>query len=225
MKSITEQRDLCVQTVPLFAQLPLEQLTAIEALVKHKHFAQGETLYLPGSQTQALYIIHQGQVNIARGNASGREQLLRVIGPGEFAGDQALFAATPHTTSAVAVAPVTACVLYQQDFKQLLQTSPTLSFALLQEQATRITALEKQTTLLATASVAGRLAQYLLTQQNTVGAQFKLPLKKKDLAEYLGTTPETVSRQLKRFEDTGLISQPGPRQIVILNAQGLAAIE
>ncbi|MFD1484755.1 Crp/Fnr family transcriptional regulator [Lacticaseibacillus baoqingensis] len=225
MSSITEHEHLCVAQVPIFNQLPHAQLERIEALVHHSHFAAGETLYLENTPAEALYILHAGQVKIARTSAQGREQLLRVLHPGDFDGDQALFMDRQHSAQAQALAPVTACVLYKKDFQQLLQTYPAISQAVIAALATRIGELETQTTMVTTADVATRLAQYLLTQAQTQGNTLTLPMKKRDLADFLGTTPETLSRKLTQFADKGWLQQAAHRQIKLLDPEALAAQE
>ncbi len=208
-------------TVPIFRHLPAPVLTRIGAAVQHTHLAAGTPLYQAGSPAAALYIIHQGQVKIARISADGREQIVRVLGPGEFDGDHALFVAETHTAAAVAMASVSACVLYKQDFQQLLAKEPAVSLAVIQALTKRIDALEQQATL-ATAPVDARLATFLLNQGTE---RFHLPMKKKELAQYLGTTPETVSRKLKAFAAQGWLSQPQPSVIQILDRPALVAIQ
>ena len=48
-----------------------------------------------------------------------------------------------------------------------------------------------------------------------------LPMSRKDLASHLGTTPETVSRKLAEFEDSGWIKQHAQREIEVLDLDGL----
>ncbi len=220
--AITEQEHLCVATVPIFNHLPHAQLEQIEGLVHHHHFAADTTLYLENSRADALYILHQGEIKIAKTTADGREQLLRLLQPGDFDGDSALFMDQRHTAEARAVSPVTACVLYKQDFQQLLRQYPEIATALIAALAARIQQLETQTTLATTADVATRLAHYLREQAAQLGATFVLPMKKKDLADFLGTTPETLSRKLTALADAGIIQQARGRQITVLDAEALA---
>ena len=54
--------------------------------------------------------------------------------------------------------------------------------------------------------------------------EFELPMSKKDLSSYLGTTPETISRKLTEFEDAGYIRQIANRRIKVLDLEGLQLI-
>ncbi|MFZ2943781.1 MAG: helix-turn-helix domain-containing protein, partial [Latilactobacillus curvatus] len=54
--------------------------------------------------------------------------------------------------------------------------------------------------------------------------EIELPMNRKDLASYLGTTPETVSRKLADFENEGYIKQKASRKIEILDLDGLLLV-
>ncbi|WP_461215110.1 Crp/Fnr family transcriptional regulator [Lacticaseibacillus sp. GG6-2] len=223
--AITEHEHLCVATVPIFNHLPHAQLEQIESLVHHHHFAADSTLYMENSQADALYILHEGEVKIAKTSADGREQLLRLLKPGDFDGDSALFMDQQHTAEAKALSPVTACVLYKQDFQHLLKQYPDIAKALIAALAKRIQELETQTTLATTADVVTRIAHYLGEQAAQQGPTFVLPMKKKDLADFLGTTPETLSRKLTVLETAGVIKQSRGRQISVRDPKALAAYQ
>ncbi|NLC45376.1 MAG: winged helix-turn-helix domain-containing protein, partial [Clostridiales bacterium] len=49
----------------------------------------------------------------------------------------------------------------------------------------------------------------------------ELPMSKKDLASYLGTTPETISRKLNEFEEAGLIKRLSNKKIKVLDVDEL----
>lgn len=74
-------------------------------------------------------------------------------------------------------------------------------------------------------NVSSRLADYLLSLPGKPGPQGAigviLPLAKKDVASFLSTTPESLSRQLRRLTDSGVISQYGQGQITITDAAAL----
>ena len=79
-----------------------------------------------------------------------------------------------------------------------------------------------QATSFATENVDTRIALYLaeLTEESK-SMDITLPMARKDLASYLGTTPETISRKFSSFEDAGWIEQKGQRKIQILDLDAL----
>ncbi|MCM3764765.1 helix-turn-helix domain-containing protein [Neobacillus niacini] len=82
---------------------------------------------------------------------------------------------------------------------------------------------EKQTARFATEKVETRLALFLAEclDYEVSPTEITLPLSKKELASYLGTTPETISRKLTDFESAGMIKQRPHRKIEILNLDEL----
>ena len=80
-------------------------------------------------------------------------------------------------------------------------------------------------TRFATEKVETRIALFLAecydAEQLT---EFELPMSKKDLASYLGTTPETISRKLADLEEQGFIKQKGHKKVTILDLDGLLLV-
>ncbi|WP_255313367.1 helix-turn-helix domain-containing protein [Oligella ureolytica] len=71
-----------------------------------------------------------------------------------------------------------------------------------------------------------RLADYLVEQAELMNSDtYELPMSRRDLASYLGTTPETVSRRLGEFEEAAWIVQTGQRQIKILDLDVLLLVQ
>ena len=84
-----------------------------------------------------------------------------------------------------------------------------------------MTQLEKQANLINIESVESRVATYLLDLMKVTNqTQVMIPMKLKELATFIGTTPETLSRKLKKLEEAGLIERQG-RAISILNSENL----
>ncbi len=164
-------------------------------------------------------------MRIYRLSESGKEQLVRFLNPGEFTGELALFNTGLHESFAEAVMDTEICMIKQSDLQELLMKFPTISLKILEEFSNRLEQSEKQTARIATEKAETRLALFLAEwadqQQSN---EFELPMTKKDLASYLGITPETVSRKLTDFEKMKLIEQKDHKRIKILDLDGLLLI-
>lgn len=216
----------CVQLVPIFQELDEETVGAVAALVQERYFKKGDYLFMAGDDAQSLVIIAHGQAKVTQTTANGREQLIRVLTSGDFDGEAILFQDTGRTTTAQALVPTQACTISRHDFQQLLATSQSIALNMLNALGKRVAALESQAAATLTSSVGERLATYLVETSSALGqVSFKLPIAKKDLAAYLGTSPETISRKLTQFSNQHLISQSGRSLVTILNADGLMTIE
>jgi len=157
---------------------------------------------------------------------SGKEQLLRILTPGDFTGELALFRESTHESYAEAMVDTDVCTITQTDLQDFLMRYPSISLRILGEFSNRLALSEKQTARFATESVETRLALFLaecLEDDNGTN-ELTLPMSRKDLASYLGTTPETISRKLAELEDGGYIKQLSTRRIKIVDLEGLLLV-
>lgn len=214
----------CVSLVPIFNHLEEDQLHEVMKTVQPRTLAKHEYLYRAGDTSNSLYVVNRGKIKIFRLSESGKEQLVRILYRGDFTGELALFQQTEHEAYAEALTETEICIIHRDDFQQLLTKYPTISLKVLTEFANRLEYVEKQTTLFATEKVETRIAHYLITcleEQSHGDGVIDLPMSKKDLASHIGTTPETVSRRLREFEEAGFIRQEGRRRIIILREEDL----
>ena len=82
----------CVSMVPLFNHLSGEDQEQIDRLVSHRHFHKGETIWQPGNDP-LLIIVARGTLKVYMISSSGREQLLRILNPGDYEGVNTLLGA------------------------------------------------------------------------------------------------------------------------------------
>lgn len=216
----------CVARVPIFNHLPADELAVIADKAMMRTYDRGQFIHRAGDPSDKLFIVHHGQVKVYRLADNGKEQLVRILGAGDFAGELALFAAASQDSYAQAMQPSQVCTIYQADVRGLMLQYPDIGLHVLAELSRRLDISERQTAAIATASINARLAQYLASQAQRAGSDdFTLSMSRRHLASFLGTTPETVSRRLGEFEEAGWISQRGQRQITILDRAALLRVE
>ncbi len=217
---------LCVSRVPIFNHLPSEVLAIVADKATMRTYERGQFIHRAGDPSDKLFIVHKGKVKVYRLSDTGKEQLVRILKSGDFAGEMALFSSTDHDAYAEAMQPSEICAIYRADVRELLLQYPEISLHVLAELSRRLSTSEKQTAAIATASINARLAQYLadLAEQES-STNFSLPMSRRHLASFLGTTPETVSRRLGEFEEAGWILQTGQRKVTILDLDALLLVE
>lgn len=213
----------CVALVPIFNHLEKEQMEEIGAAIRPLSFCKGEVIYSQGDPSDSLYIVSKGRIRIYRLSESGKEQLLRILDPGDFTGELALFSESLHESCASAMTDVELCTVKRSDLQSLLLKYPSISLKLMAEFSRRLEQSERQTTSFATEKAETRLALFLLDclLKGDGGKIVTLPMSKKDLASFLGTTPETISRKLLELEEEGLIRQISNKKIEIIDIDGL----
>lgn len=216
----------CISLVPIFNHLEEEQMNEIMGVMQSVSFKKGEIIYHAGDQSDSLYIVNKGKIRIYRLSETGKEQLVRILNPGEFTGELALFNESFHESYAEAMVDTQICMIKRSDLQDYLLKYPSISLKVLEEFSNRLGQSEKQTTRFATETVETRLAFFLAEclEGESLSKEIKLPMSKKDLASFLGTTPETISRKLSNLEDAGYIKQKTGKKIEILDLDGLLLI-
>jgi CRP/FNR family transcriptional regulator len=189
-------------------------------------YSKGEIIYYAGDPSDSLYILNHGKIRIYRLSESGKEQLLRILHPGDFTGELALFSDTVHEEFAEAMEETSVCTIKRSEFQELLLKYPSISLKVLVEFSSRLGQSEKQTTWFSTEKVETRIALFLAeyVDEKKQSMEIVLPMNKKDMASYLGTTPETISRKLADLEEAGYIKQITNKKIKILDLDGLRRI-
>ncbi|BCN31810.1 Crp/Fnr family transcriptional regulator [Anaeromicropila herbilytica] len=220
------QHNSCISVVPIFNHLEEKQMCEIAKVMHTVSYKKGEVIYRAGNDSDSLYIVSKGKVKIYRLSESGKEQLIRILQIGDFTGELALFNECIHEAYAEAMEQVEICKMKRTDLQELLIKYPSISLKLLSEFSNRLGEAEKQTTRFATEKVDTRIALYLAEclEDSKHSSEFVLPMTKKNLASYLGTTPETISRKFYEFEDAGLIKQIAHNRIEILDLEELLLI-
>lgn len=217
-----DHKNFCLTIVPIFNHLEKEQMAEMMEAVKAVSFKKGEMVYRAGEQSDSLYIVHKGKIKIYRISETGKEILLRILYPGDFTGELALFKESTHETFAEALLDTEMCTINRADLQNFLMKYPSISLKILSEFSGRLDQAEKQTTRFAAEKVDTRLALFLAECVDSEGnTEFTLPMTKKDLASYLGTTPETISRKLTEMEEQGYIKQKSRKKIEVLDLDSL----
>jgi CRP/FNR family transcriptional regulator len=215
----------CINLVPIFNHLDDNQKDEILGLINSLKVKKGEMIYRAGELSDSLYIVSSGKIKIYRLSESGKEQLVRILRAGDFTGELALFSETIHEAYAEAMLDTWMCTIRRADLQELLIKYPSISLKLLNEFSNRLETSEKQTARFATEKVDTRIALFLAEYaKDHDTSNFKLPMSRKDLASYLGTTPETISRKFLELEDAGLILQKPKSEIEIIDLEGLQLV-
>ncbi|AFM00231.1 cAMP-binding protein [Desulfitobacterium dehalogenans ATCC 51507] len=216
----------CVSLVPIFNHLEAEQMAEITEAVQSDSYKKGEVIYRAGDQSDSLYIVRSGKIRVYRLSESGKEQLVRFLSPGDFTGEHALFSESVHESYAEAVENTEVCQITRTDLQKFLLKYPSISLKILTEFSSRLEKSEKQTTRVSTEKVETRLALFLAEciDKEEASMEFVLPMSKRDLASFLGTTPETISRKLTEFEDAGYIRQKAHRKIEVIDLDELLLV-
>lgn len=178
-------------------------------------FVKDEWVFRQGEPPRAFFQVLLGGVRLHRIKPDGREQLIRRVRPGRTFAEAAVMGMRAYPVHAVATeSPTRLLVVGSDPFLRLFDAEPGLARAMVAALSRRLMQLVQRVDELTVPDVSARLARYLLELPGAAcdsGMSVELPVRKKELAAHLGTTPETLSRHLGRWRDAGVATSSGSR--------------
>ncbi|MFQ5353662.1 MAG: Crp/Fnr family transcriptional regulator [Thermodesulfobacteriota bacterium] len=224
---------LCQCTIKenaLFTDLSEGQLDSFKDVIVFSTFGKRDVIFLEGDMVEGLYVLRTGRVKLLRGSLKGKEQIIKILGPGDILGFEVFYGAHAFTNTAIAMEDCELCYISRNDFFSIIERDSGLARKLilalgreLNEAYGRIgnlgllNAREKMAHLLA--SLAGEYGSELDGDR----IRLNLTLSRLEIAELLGITQETSIRLLKGFKEEGIISIKR-KEIIIISLTKLMKI-
>lgn len=213
----------CIEIVPIFSNLTEEEMLEIANITTEAKFDKGSYVYMANDLGGKLYVLHSGRVKISRLNINGKEQVLRIVEPGEFMGELTLLSNTPLTDNAEVLEKTLMCMIDGKKLKELMNKYPSIAFKVMEVLSKRLEQAESLIEKINLNTVEQRLALALLDLVNQKN-EITLNMTKGDFASSIGMSQETLSRKLTSFQDEGIIELIGQRKIIIKNINALKRI-
>ena len=187
----------------------VKQLTTI--VKKKRPLETDGFLYWQGDECQSLFVVKSGSFRSFKTDVNGNEQTISFHLPGELMGLEALNHKS-FTCSTVALENSSVCELALSRLSDLCSKLPNLQMQILRILGKEIASGHDQIVLLGHHSAKERMAIFLLSLSCRYGAlgfsgtEFNLSMPRHDIANFLGLTAETVSRQLADLGKLGAIT-------------------
>lgn len=192
-----------------------EALALITKIRTSSHYKSNQTIFYAGNAPLGVFTVQSGLVKLEVISAKGTAHTLRLMGPGSILGYRSLFAGEPYQASAIAVEDSELCFLPKDGLLNLAKTNPQVALNLMSYLAKDLRKAEEKWVYQIDKEAPERVAEALLfLQDHFLGQDWT----RREIAEWAGTTPETVMRTLSQFEKNGWISTQG-RAIQILNKE------
>jgi len=208
-----------LQSSPYFAGLDLPEIDSISGFVFEKKVGKGEVVTREGDEAEALYFVVSGAVKCYKTSEEGKEQIIRIVLPGDSFNDVALFDAGPNPASAEAMSAVLLYAIARQDMERILRDHPKVVANATRVLAARIRHFLELVEDLSFRQVIGRIARLLLDYAGD-GTGPRPKLTQQEMAAAVGTAREVVGRSLKTLHEEGAIRMERNR-IVIVDREGL----
>lgn len=203
---------------PFFAELGQQAIEAIAGLCVTRSMRSEEVLFLKGDPADALYAVRRGQIRIATGTNAGRRLTLNLLGSGDVFGEVALLDGRPRTADAVATEPTELFMVRRRDFIDLLAHQPNVAVGIIELLCQRIRWMSDRMEESVLLPLHARLARRLIALGEDYGAEIQV--SQEELAIFIGSTRESVNRQLQEWKRKGLV-EIGRGRIRLLNRAGL----
>lgn len=176
-------------------------------------FKADQVVFYAENNPLGIYTVQSGLVKLEVISPKGTSHILRLMGPGSVLGYRALFADEPYHASAIAVEDCELCFLPKSEIINLTQTHPQIALNLMSFLSKDLRQAEEKWIYQIDKEASERVAEALLFLMDHFKQQ---DWTRREIAEWAGTTPETVMRTLAQFEKNGWIQQDG-RQIQIVD--------
>jgi CRP/FNR family transcriptional regulator len=203
-----------VRSVSFCGMVPNEDMANLSGRARPLTLDRRKTLFHQGDETQSVFIVTSGTLQLYQLLADGRRQVIGFSIPGDLLG----FPFADHNDyGADALDSVYLCQFPRQDFVQFVSEHSHLMRAVLMVTYDELTRARAQTALVSQKNAERKMAQFLLSfrgrQDRPDGETAILPVRipQADIADFLGLTIETVNRMLARFmrEATITITEGG----------------
>ena len=223
--------DACaVRARAICAALDVDEVETLSAIGRRRTIEAGQSLIWEGDESMLVANVIEGVLKLSTGTQDGRELIVGVAYPSDFIG-RPFGAATRHTVTALTDARV--CVFSRADFDGFAKSHPALEHKLLKRTLSELDRTRRWMLLLGRKGAAEKVATFLLDMSERLAnpgsetarqqplERFELPFSRQQVADILGLTIETVSRQLTGLKRDGLIDLPSRRAVVIRDRAAL----
>lgn len=215
------------------AALTKEELQSMNRIARRRLVPSGQVISSDAEPGTAFANIVSGAVKLTKTLADGRQQIVGLQFPPDFLG-RTFAEANPY--SAEAATDVELCSFPKRDFEAVLRRHPGLEHRLFADTLTELDAAREWMLLLGRKTAHEKVASFLLLlarrapdvgcghAEGTNFAQYKLPLTRADIADYLGLTLETVSRQMTKLSSAGTLKLGEHREIIVPDIEALREV-
>lgn len=190
---------------PFFGDLADDDLAALGAAMRQVSYPAGQVVLLEGAASSVLYVLQSGRVKLYKTSPRGREQVLRLVRPGEMFNEVAAVDEGPNPASAQAIEDCTLYLLRRRDLLQIVAQRSAVALAVTRDFARRLREALALVEDLAFRDVTSRVAKILLGGQAADDNPRAPWLTQELLAAMAGSRREVVGRALKTLSLDGAI--------------------
>ena len=211
--------------LPHFRTLDGDLLDRVAGVCRVRNYRASETIFRQEENCRGFFAIEKGRVRLFTATPSGREQVVHSLREGQSFAEVALFSLGIYPVNAEAMANPTVLIEIQGvPFLQLFHSEKRIAAAMVGSLCQRLLALVQRVDELSATTAGARLARHILRMPSS-GSPITVELSssKKELANLVSITPETLSRLLRTWREEGVLVSEG-RRLILHDVEKLTTI-
>ena len=201
--------------VASFCQLASAAARDFDAIKITATYPKGAILFIEKQDPRGVFVLCQGEAKLSISSSEGKTLVIRIANAGEILGLVSALSGSPYEVTAETTYPSQVAFVRRDDFLRFIAKYPEATQNVTRQMSEEYrSACEQLRTVGLSSSVQEKLARLLLTwstdkQETKDGVRLTLPLTHEEIAEFVGTTRESVTRTLSEFKHRRLITLHG----------------
>lgn len=229
MKDICALCNCQIRENSLFTTLTEKQLNTFKDSISYFTHRKREVIYMDGDDCRGIYIIRKGRVKLVLSSSTGKEQIIKILNPGDLIGFEIFCDMDKFTNTAVAMEDTELCYITRENFFKILEKEPEIARKLIIAMGKELNHAYERIGNLGLLNAREKLAHllYKLAEEYGVkkdgGIRLNLKMSRLEIAELLGITQETSIRLLKSFKEDGIL-EIKRKEIIIKSPERLKSM-
>jgi len=203
-------RDIDLSNIEIFAGLSNKVIEEIKKSCRIRRYNEGKILFFKGEKANSFFIVLNGEIKIIRTSDSGREKILKKMKKGDFFGEMGIIEEKQRSATAVVNKNSTLIILDKERFLYLLKQYPEIALNMITDLSKRLRKADRDIENLAFFNVEMQLRNFLKERGLKLKGNDKYIIDEnfthQELANYLGTSRETVTRVFRKLEEKDIVS-------------------
>jgi CRP/FNR family cyclic AMP-dependent transcriptional regulator len=203
-----------------FCQLSPAAVKDFDAIKSTATYPKGALLFMERQDARGAFVLCDGEVKLSISSSEGKTLIMRVAKAGEILGLMAALSGGSYEVTAETIHPCQVAFVRREDFQRFVAKYPEASQGVARQMTMQYqAACEQLRTVGLSTSAQEKLARLLLAWsagivQTKGGTRIKIPLTHEEIAEFIGTTRETVTRTLSDFKVRHLVAIQGSTMMI-----------
>lgn len=176
---------------------------------------KGEPIFEEGEITNGIYCIKEGICKLSKLSSNGKDQIVKLVKPGDLLGQRSMISEEPANLSAVALEDMEVCFIPKSEIMQFFNNNNDFSMNVMKTVCGDLKDADQHMVNMAQKNVKERLAGTLIYLEETFGTEsdgtLRIQLSREELSGMIGTATESCIRLLSELNKSDIIELVGKK--------------